>query len=114
MEAVRFDRLPEADLVVEAVYEGGTTGTVADDPLGRLLPCGNQGGFRYAGSKKDRALKLVVLYTSSADPDWPDALYRETGLFTYFGDNRAPGRELHETPRGGNEILRWCFARLHA
>ncbi|HWI74136.1 MAG TPA: restriction endonuclease, partial [Baekduia sp.] len=78
-----------------------------------LLPCGNQGGFRYAGSKRGRALKLVLLYTSGADPDWPDALDRETGLFTYFGDNREPGKPLHDTPRGGNEILRWCFAQLH-
>jgi hypothetical protein len=82
MTTVPFTQLADSDLVVEAVYEGGTAGTVADDPLGKLLPCGYQGGFRIAGSRRDKALKLVVLYTSSADPDWPDALDRETGLFT--------------------------------
>jgi hypothetical protein len=54
-----------------------------------------------------------VLYTSGADRDWPDALDRETGQFTYFGDNREPGKELHDTSRGGNAILRSCFHRLH-
>jgi hypothetical protein len=54
-----------------------------------LVPCGNQGGFRYSGSRKKKRLRMVVLYTSGADPDWPDELDRETGLFTYFGDNRA-------------------------
>jgi len=111
---VAFEDLAEADLTVEAVYLGGSAGTVADDPLGKLLPgVGNQGGFRYAGSRLKRELRAVVLYSSGTDTDWPDALDRETGLFTYFGDNRVPGKELHATPRGGNDILRWCFSRLH-
>jgi hypothetical protein len=37
-----------------------------------------------------------------------------TGQFTYFGDNRTPGHQLHETPRRGNEILRRAFEFLHA
>ena len=108
-----FDRLTSADLRVEAVYEGGIAGNSSDDPIGKLIPVGNQGGFRFAGSLKGDNLRLVVLYTSGADPDWPDVLDRETGLFTYFGDNREPGRELHDTRRGGNAILRRCFHRLH-
>lgn len=112
-KSISFDRLASADLQVEAIYEGGTAGNVGDDPLGKLIPVGNQGGFRYAGSVKDADLRLVVLYTSGADRDWPDALDRETGLFTYFGDNREPGKEIHDTSRGGNAILRSCFHRLH-
>jgi hypothetical protein len=112
-EVTPFGGLAHSDLNVEAVYEGGTAGNVADDPLGKLVPVGNQGGFRYAGSAKSDDLRMVVLYTSGADRDWPDALDRETGLFTYFGDNREPGMPLHETSRGGNAILRACFHRLH-
>jgi hypothetical protein len=112
-KVIPFDKLVDADLTVEAVYQGGTAGNVADDPLGRLIPVGNQGGFRYAGSVKDEDLRMVVLYTSGADRDWPDALDRETGLFTYFGDNRQPGKQLHDTSRSGNVILRSCFHRLH-
>lgn len=38
----------------------------------------------------------------------------EQGIFTYYGDNRAPGRELHETHVGGNLLLREVFSRLHS
>ena len=77
-----------------------------------MLPVGNQGGFRYSGSPRS-GTKLVVLYTSGADPDWPDSLDRETGRFTYFGDNKTPGRELHDTQRGGNRLLKRAFDWLH-
>lgn len=76
---IPFHDLAQADLVVDAIYEGGTAGDVSDDPLGKLVPVGNQGGFRYAGSATGGALRVVVLYTSGADRDWPDALDRETG-----------------------------------
>jgi hypothetical protein len=109
-----FDELAGADLVVDATYEGGRAGHAGDDPLGRLLPVGNQGGFRYSGSPRQGRAKLMVLYTSGADPDWPDLLDRETGRFTYFGDNKTPGRELHDTRRGGNELLRRTFEWIHA
>ena len=55
-----------------------------------------------------------MLYTSGAEPDWPDALDPYTGAFTYFGDNRSPGRELHDTPRKGNLLLSRVFERAHA
>lgn len=113
-KAFAFDSLEGADLIVDAVYEGGTRGNTADDPLSRLLPCGNQGGFRYHGSPKQDSLRIIALYSSGADRDWPDSLDRETGLFTYFGDNRAPGKSLHDTPRNGNVILSACFERLHS
>ncbi|MEV0726347.1 restriction endonuclease [Micromonospora purpureochromogenes] len=110
---VPFDALGEAALVVDAVYKGGVRGSVADDPLGRLLPVGNQGGFRYAGSPLRGTVRLVVLYTSGAEPDWPDTLDEQKGQFTYFGDNRSHGRELHDTPRRGNALLRDAFAACH-
>jgi hypothetical protein len=51
---VPFADLLTADLVVGATYEGGVAGTAADDPLARLLPCGNQVGFRVRGSARAR------------------------------------------------------------
>jgi hypothetical protein len=111
--AVEFDRLPGADLVLERVYRGGTAGNTGDDPLARLLPVGNQGGFRTHGRPAKDAVKLAVLYTSGAEPDWPDALDLHSGTFTYFGDNRAPGRELHDTPRKGNLLLSRVFEWAH-
>ena len=107
---VAFDQLSTSDLLIEQVYLGDTAGHVGDDPLAALLPVGNQGGFRYAGSPSQGTVRLVVLYTSGVNEDWPDVLDPTTGTFTYFGDNRAPGHELHDTPRRGNQILRSAFA----
>jgi len=53
---------------------------------------------------------MLALTSSMNDPDWPDALDRETGVFTYYGDNKKPGRELHDTGRDGNLILQKIFA----
>nr|BFE55670.1 restriction endonuclease [Dactylosporangium thailandense] len=112
--AVPFEALAAADLVLDAAYAGGTAGTSADDPLQRLLPVGNQGGFRYKGSPTAGDVRLVVLYTSGENPDWPDVLDEQAGIFTYFGDNRTPGHLLHETPRRGNLILKQAFEACHA
>lgn len=83
-----------------------------DDPLPRLIGVSNQGGFRYLGNLD--ALRLIVLTSIFNDPDWPDNLNRETGILTYYGDNKRPGRSLHETPRNGNQLLRNMFNAVHA
>ena len=36
-----------------------------------------------------------------------------TGLFTYFGDNRRPGKKLDKTHIGGNRLLEKVFDLLH-
>jgi hypothetical protein len=103
---------PFADLIVDAVYEGGQSKDVSSDAISKIMPgSGNQGGFRAAGTREDK--KFVVLFTSGEDPDWPNKLNMSTGQFTYFGDNKNPGHELHETQRGGNRILRHVFDVLH-
>jgi hypothetical protein len=107
-----FENLGRAPLIVDGVYRGRRRGNSGDDPLGPLLKVSNSGGFRYRGAI-DR-LEMVVLTTTLAEPDWPDAMDRETGVFTYFGDNRRPGRALHETPRKGNALLARIFEDAHA
>jgi hypothetical protein len=109
-----FESLPAADLVIDAIYEGGTAGNAADDPLARLLPGGNQGGFRYKKHPTNGTFLFLLLYTDLADPDWPDHLDVDLGRFTYYGDNKRPGRALHDTPRGGNSALRAIFDAIHA
>src|ERR1700758_4372003 len=109
--AVPFEELQSVDLVLGRTYRGGTSGSVADDPLNRLTPVGNPGGFRYKGSFA--APLLIALYTTGTEDDWPDSLNTSTSTFTYYGDNRKPGRDLLDTPRHGNEILRRTFARAH-
>lgn len=109
-DPVSFADLATADLVLDRVYLSGSNRNFGDDPIFRLLPVGNQGGFRVAGSINKGTVKLVVLFTSGAEIDWPDEIDPTTGDFTYYGDNRHPGRELHDTPRGGNRLLREIFA----
>jgi len=110
---IPFAELSKSDLAVDAVYRGGDAGHYGDDPLDKLLHCGNMGGFRIVGSAKGPAYKLVALYTTFDDTDWPDSLDRGTGRFLYYGDNKDPGRDLHETPKGGNQLLRHCFDAIH-
>ncbi|WP_243295920.1 restriction endonuclease [Geothrix mesophila] len=112
MKVISFGDLAASDLVVDAIYESSRDGQMAGEPIARLLPgSGNQGGFRAAGRGEEK--NWVVLTTSGEDPDWPDVLNLNTGEFVYFGDNKSPGRELHDTARGGNAILRKVFAQLH-
>src|SRR5689334_14260666 len=111
VKRIAFDALASADLHLDAIYEGGSAGTVADDPLAKLMPVGNQGGFR---SKKltNGRYAFVVLYTDLGDVHWPDVLDVDLARFTYYGDNKNPGHDLHDTKRGGNRILRDAFAAL--
>jgi len=109
---VPFDALSSADLVVDAVYQSGRKGNHSDDPISHILKVSNQGGFRYRGSLD--SLDLVALVSSLNDPDWPDTIDRESGTFIYFGDNKRPGRALHETLRFGNELLRRFFEQAHS
>ncbi|MBL8027793.1 MAG: restriction endonuclease, partial [Fibrobacteres bacterium] len=111
MKLFTFDELDKADLIIDAVYEGGTRGNAADDPIGKLLRVGNQGGFRYSGTAS--AINYLVLYTSGLDTDWPDIIDVEQGIFQYFGDNKSPGNEIHDTPKKGNLILKNLFDELH-
>lgn len=107
-----FSELSDTDLAIDQVFLGGTAGNTRDDPLAVLLPVGNQGGFRYAGSPNQNTVKLVVLYSSGANHDWPDSLDEATGTYTYYGDNRQPGHDLHDTPRRGNQVLRSAYAAV--
>jgi hypothetical protein len=109
--AFGFHELAAADLIVDCLYRGGTAGNIGDDPLSKLIGCGNQGGFRRLGSLEKT--RLCVLYSSLVEEDWPDSLDSEFGLFTYFGDNRRPGNAIHDTTVRGNDILRTAFDNLH-
>jgi len=106
------EQLGQVDLIVDAVYAGYKTerGGVAD-PLVPLVGVSRQGGFRYRGTKERPT--LLVLTSNLAEPEWPDQLDETTGTFIYYGDNRHPGRLLHDTPRFGNQLLRQIFDWAH-
>ena len=106
------EQLHQVNLIVDAVYAGYKTerGGIAD-PLVPLVGVSRQGGFRYRGTKDNPT--LLVLTSNLAEPEWPDQLDETTGTFVYYGDNRHPGRLLHDTPRYGNQLLRQIFDWAH-
>ncbi|MEJ3750049.1 restriction endonuclease [Actinomycetes bacterium KLBMP 9797] len=111
MDGVPFEELARADLQLDGYLFGGRAGNTSDDPVGRVVRVGNQGGFRFGGSWTAGTVRLVALCSSGRDPDWPDVLDEQTGVFTYFGDNKKPGRDLHATR--GNVLLREVFAACY-
>lgn len=106
------EKLTQVDLIIDAVYAGYKTdrGGIAD-PLVPLVGVSRQGGFRYRGTKERPT--LLVLTSNLGEPEWPDQLDETTGTFIYYGDNRHPGRLLHDTPRFGNQLLRQIFDWAH-
>jgi hypothetical protein len=107
---IPFAELNTADLIIDAIYEGGTSGNLGDDPLSKLIYCGNQGGFRKVGRP---TTKYALLYSSLEDTDWPDSLDMSIGIFTYYGDNKTSGSLLHQTKQGGNKLLSEIYSKLH-
>lgn len=109
---IKFEEAGKANFVIDAVYEAGTSKNLGAEVLSKLIPgIGNAGGFRYVG--KYDATPLVILFTNGNEPNWPDELDPYRGTFQYYGDNRNPGRELHDTKKKGNEILRLSFQKAH-
>ena len=103
-----FEVLSTADLVVDRVYLGGPRAKF-DDALSRLMGVRNSGGFRPAGSIVKGDVRYVALFTTGLDPDWPDTVDKQTGTAIYHGDQKRPGKELHDTPGKGNVFLRDVF-----
>jgi len=112
--SIKNKDLENSNLIVDCLYEGGKdlTKGAGNDPFNKLLGLSNQGGFRYLKSAKG-SYKYIILTSNLSEPDWPDHLDEEKGMFTYFGDNRNAGSEIHNTRKKGNLILRDIFDDLH-
>jgi hypothetical protein len=110
----KFEELSNADLVIDAIYEGDkTTSSYGGEPLHHLLPgLGTQGGFRKRKGLGEDFVGLILTSTGN-EPDWPDELNPFTGTYVYFGDNRTPGKDLHDTKPGGNKTLAKIFELAH-
>jgi len=116
MSNIPFEKLSTANLVIDSVYEGARNKklNLGSEPLTKLIPgVGNMGGFRKSVDSKTKELKGLVLVSTRNEVDWPDSLNILSGLYTYFGDNRAPGKSLHDTPKGGNNVLLEIFELAH-
>ena len=60
MKIYAFDQLSNCDLIIDAIYEGGNSGNLKDDPINKLLSVGNQGGFRFSVCM----LHWILIYVS--------------------------------------------------
>ena len=107
-----FENLENAKLIVDALYKGGTSGNAGDEPLTKIFNVGVSVGFRKSGTVNPWNMNYVVLTSSMSDPDWPDYLDLRNGLLFYFGDNKTPGNDLHDTHHKGNLILKTCFDKI--
>lgn len=107
MNIIDFNKLNKSDLVKDCICKGGDVNNLSSEPISKILPVGNQSGIRFAGTSEQPS--LVVLYSTFSDIDWPDLINRD--LLTYYGDNKEPGREIHETL--GNKLFRGIFNNLH-
>lgn len=110
-KVVLFEELTKTDLFLDAIYKGGKSGNFSDEPISKIIGCENQGGFRRLGTPEN--IKLIVIFSTNIDRDWPDFLDYETGIYIYYGDNKKPGHELHETVKKGNLVLKNIFDSLH-
>lgn len=108
MEIIPFEMLPDSDLIIDAVYEGGNRGNAGDDPLSKLMKVGNSGGFR-AARDSEKNIAYINIYTSGEDVNWPDYINKELGVVRYYGDNKKAGNSLRQTKANGNKYLERLF-----
>ncbi|WP_276682443.1 hypothetical protein [Empedobacter brevis] len=106
-KVIQFESLKDSDLIKGATYKGGRIPNLSSEPISKLLPIGNQSGIRFSGSSISP--KLIVLYTTFKDNDWPDELISNKVI--YYGDNKSPGKEIHDLP--GNQVLRSIFNNFY-
>lgn len=110
------------ELVIDKSYRNTANWRMDEDEFNKFFRFSGQGianaqGFRpksiNGGSTAIEDCAFCLLVTDYGQIEWPDSLDCETGLFTYFGDNREPGKKLHEVPVGGNRLLEKVFDLLH-
>lgn len=110
------------DLHIDGSYRNTNNPNNPNDVFNRFFQfrdgrgINNVSGFRAKskaeGSRDIEKCGFCLLVTNFGETEWPDELDRESGLFTYYGDNRRDGL-LHETAVGGNRLLRRVFTDVH-
>ena len=122
----KFEDLGTANLIQQAVYKGGSNkNPMKDDPLSKIFiiegcekGIGNQGGFRKTSKEKDGrkingTIAFVVIVDSGKQVEWPNEMDEDTGIFTYYGDNRTVGNNIFRTKNLGNKFLYEIFSKSY-
>lgn len=105
LSPVPFANLPSADLTVGRVYLAGAQPNLAAEPLTKLVGVGTSGGFRKRNGPVKGVTVLCVLFSTGEIAEWPDKWDDATGEYVYFGDQRKPGKDVHDTRPQGNRLL---------
>lgn len=99
---VKYEDIPKQEYInIDTIYQNGGY----QDAMSLLMRVRNGGGFRPCKGKS-----YYVIHSTKSDVDWPDYLDNEIGLYTYFGDNKEPGFELHS--KLGNKFLKDIYDKL--
>ncbi len=116
------DSVP-AELRIDASYRNTNDWKQPEDIFNKFFRfsdgkgINNTSGFRpkskNGGSTDILNCAFCILVTTFGETEWPDTLDRQNGIFTYYGDNRSPGRPIAQTAVGGNRLLEDVFSRLH-
>lgn len=107
MSEFGYEELESSPLIPGATYKGGNSGNIGDEPISKLLPVGNAGGFRPIGATSD--CRFVALVSTGNKNLWPDAISDGGETYVYYGDNDRPGVNPLDTPRKGNALLKRAF-----
>lgn len=114
MQRIAFNDLKTSDLYVDAVYESNGATNLSGDVLSKLMKVGAMGGFRRVNVQGERNIAYIVLESTNKHSDWLDYIDYAMGRIQYYGDNREPGRELHDSKQKGNKILKEIFESLQS
>lgn len=122
----KFEDLGKSDLIQGAIYKGGNNKTpFENDPLSKIFKIegfekgiGNQGGFRKTSKEKDgkkvnNTTAFVVISDTGKQEKWPNKMDEDTGIFTYYGDNKTPGNDIFKTKNLGNKFLYEIFNKSY-
>ena len=105
--------MTSAELIIDEEYLSNGAPNSSGDVLSVLMKVGTLGGFRSRKTKDNSRYAYIVMESRGNSIDWIDVVDRENGTVMYYGDNRKPGKQLHDTPNNGNAILREVFAAVN-
>lgn len=114
VKKVEYEKVAKSDLYVDAIFcsPRPRKGGYAYDVLTVMLHnCRNTGGFKIP-HRADGSIPYLGLHLCGFEPSWPDDFNVETGILTYYGDNRKGGNEVEKTDIGGNKLLHQMFDNL--
>lgn len=113
-----------SELRLDAVYRNTNNWRSPADQFNRFFRfsdgrgINNTSGFRpksrKGGPTAATECAFCVLVSNFGEIEWPDQLDAESGIFTYYGDNRRPGSAIADTTVGGNRLLEHVFGLLHS